>query len=536
MTAVARLANSLWLAAGTAQARRFERALAAPAEDQDAMLRGMLARDANSLFGASHDFARIRGYADFARAVPIATYAEHVPWIERIRRGEPRVLGGEPVTRLLPTSGSTGARKLIPFTAGLARAFNAAVAPWLRDLARQRPALPGGPAYWSVSPLAGDQEDEPSVVPVGFADDSAYLGRAAAWLVARVLAVPSSARLVQEASAFWPLVLLALLRRRELRLVSVWHPSFFELLVGAAESDWATLLDAVESGGNPWLDALPPAARPSWRARADRGRALELRRIGPLDWPRWWPQLQVLSCWGDQAAAGGWRRLAGRLPGVLVQPKGLLATEAVVTVPIGEHRPLAVTSHFFEFLDTRGGLRRAHELERGSHYEVVVTNGGGLWRYPLGDVVECTGRLAATPTLRFLGRAGAVSDLRGEKLAEPFVAEALRALWNGGQPPGLALLRAWDDGFAAGYELLLSTETLAEPADALRDRLERALAENPHYALARRLGQLAPLRVVPLGPEAAQQQLRAAAHNRGLRLGEVKPATLLGPGTAGNAP
>ena len=525
MRRLATLANLAWLAAGASASRRFTRALAAPREAQEQVLREQLGRGIGSTFGERFELAAVRGPADFARKVPLADYRELEPWIDRIRAGDKKVLSSEEVTHLVPTSGSTGARKLIPFTASLGRAFDAAVAPWMRDLARKRPGLVDGPAYWSISPLAAAPA-ETSVVPIGFADDAQYLGGLKAWLVGQVLAVPASARLVREEAAFWPLVLLALLRQRELRLVSVWHPSFFELLVGAAAAHWPDLLEAVASGENPWREALPATWQRQWAARPDRRRAAELRLLGPEAWPAWWPRLQVLSCWGEQAARGGCERLQKRLPGVLVQPKGLLASEAVVTVPLGEARPLALTSHFFEFLDDRGEIRLAHQLERGGHYEVVVT-AGCLWRYRLGDLVECTGHLAATPSLRFLGRAGNVSDLRGEKLAEAFVAEALRALWGSGKAPSLAVLEAWEEGHQAGYQLLLSREDPAPgQAAELTGRLESLLAENPHYALARRLGQLEPLRLVELGGDAAAERLRQAGAS-GVRLGDIKPNVLV---------
>lgn len=532
MKLLASLANTLWLAGGRRASRRFAAALANPETTQDAVLRAQLAKAVGSHYGKEHDFGAIHTYADFAQRVPLATYQELAPYIERIRRGEANVLGSEKVTHLVPTSGSTGARKLIPFTRSLSRAFDAAVAPWMHDLVRARPGIRYGPAYWSVSPLAGEGEEGPSAVPIGFADDAEYLGRAIARLLGKVFAVPSSARLVREADAFWPLVLLALLRQRELRLISVWHPTFLELLVGAAEEHWSDLLAVIESGANPWIGALPAEARPAWKQGKQKDRAAELRRLGKNEWPRWWPRLEVVSSWGDQAAQGGWQRITARVPGVLVQPKGLLATEAVVTVPIGEQFPLAVTSHFFEFLDSEGEVRRAQELERGRHYEVVVSNGGGLWRYRLGDLVECCGHLAATPTLRFLGRAGNVSDLRGEKLAEPFVAEALRSLWQGRSIPSVATLRAWEEGKTAGYELLLSNENRAESSEEIAAKLEQALRANPHYEIARRLGQLEPLRVVLVGFEEAEALFREAQSSGGLRLGDIKPKVLVQrPGT-----
>ena len=515
------LANSLWLASGLPDAFRFHQALESPERAQSRWLRETLVRHADSEFGRTHDFFGIRDPADFARRVPLCTYDDVEPYVARIASGERNVLARGPVTHLAPTSGSTGARKLVPFTQPLSAAFNAAVFPWLLDLVEQRPGLVGGPAYWSISPLAGDAKTvEPCAVPIGFADDAEYLGASRAWLVRQAMAVPSSVRFVRDVERFWLLTLLALLRHRDLRLISIWHPSFMELLTAAAATSWKDLVEAVGSGRNPWQDALPPG-NSEWETRPDSERAAELARIGPEDWPGWWPELRILSCWGEQAAEPGWRALVRRLPRVLVQSKGLLATECVVTVPLGGDRPLAVTSHYFEFLTGAGDVRGAHQLEKGRSYEVVVTNGGGLWRYRLGDVVECAGHLHETPSLRFVGR-DRVSDLRGEKLSEAFVAEVLRTLWTGSERPAVATLRPRVSGGVAAYELLVSDDPRSSGGD-LGARLDAALSTNPHYALARRLGQLSSASVVKVSSDAGIESLRTT---RG-RIGDVKPRVLL---------
>lgn len=519
MNGGAAIANVMWLGSGMAAARRFDRALSDPEAAQDAWLKSQLARNASSEFGRCHDFESIGDYASYAERVPIMDYDDIEGDIQRIARGARDVLACGRVTHLAPTSGSTGARKRIPFSASLTDAFNAAVFPWLHDLVRQRPRILGGPAYWSVSPLSDEASGQADLVPTGFADDAEYLGGTRAWLVRKALAVPSEIRFAGDSDSFWRLTLLALLRQRDLRVISVWHPSFLELLVSAAQSSFAELVSAVESGDCPWTAALPPTMRSPWHGAPNRSRAAELRRIGPDDWPAWWPRLEVVSCWGEQAAESGWRALSARLQHVLVQAKGLLATECVVTIPLGGERPLAVTSHFFEFLDERGDCRRAHELERGARYEVIVTNGGGLWRYRLGDVVECTGFLRATPSLRFLGRAGRTSDLRGEKLSEPFVAEVFRDLWGADRPAWAALRPRESDGLA-GYDLLITPDALH---GGLAEQLDTALSQNPNYALARRLGQLAPVRAIAVGPDAAVQELKSF---RG-RLGDAKPSVLL---------
>ena len=518
------LANSLWLASGVPATIRFHEALGSPEAVQARWIRETLVRHADSEFGRRHDFFGIRDAADFARRVPLCSYDDVEPYVARIAAGDRDVLARGPVTHLAPTSGSTGARKLVPFTPPLTAAFNAAVFPWMLDLARQRPGIVGGPAYWSISPLA-DVVTEQSAVPIGFADDAEYLGASRAWLVRQAMAVPSSVRFVRDANTFWRLTLLALLRRRDLRLISIWHPSFIELLTAAAAPAWDELIEAVRGGQNPWLAALPSSGE--WEARPDPARAAELARIGPEDWPAWWPELQVLSCWGEQAAEPGWRALVRRLPRVLVQSKGLLATECVVTIPIGSDRPLAVTSHYFEFLDGAGDVCGAHQLERGKTYEVVVTNGGGLWRYRLGDVVECTGHVIETPSLRFVGR-DRVSDLRGEKLSEAFVAEVLRGLWASDERPAVATLRPRVADGVAGYELLVAGE--ARSSGDLEARLDAALGANPHYALARRLGQLSTASIVRVSDDARFENLRKSNG----RIGDVKPRVLLDLEASGN--
>src|SRR5262249_56650625 len=94
---------------------------------------------------------------------------------------------------------------------------------------------------------------------------------------------------------------------------------------------------------------------------------------------------------------------------------------------------LAVRSHFREFLPADAVGRRdatrpqlAHELEPGYAYSVVLTTGGGLYRYHLGDVVAVVGRVRDCPIVRFVGRKN-VSDWRGEKLHEAHAARVIES-------------------------------------------------------------------------------------------------------------
>lgn len=121
----------------------------------------------------------------------------------------------------------------------------------------------------------------------------------------------------------------------------------------------------------------------------------------------------MISCWGDGNAAYYIKGLRALFPNVEIQKKGLITTEGFVSFPlIGETGSiLSINSHFFEFIEQDGienkpgssnsGVKLAHELEKGKHYSVIITTGGGLYRYNLNDIIEVLGFKQECPLIRF---------------------------------------------------------------------------------------------------------------------------------------
>ena len=123
---------------------------------------------------------------------------------------------------------------------------------------------------------------------------------------------------------------------------------------------------------------------------------------------------------------------------------------------------------------------RAHELRTGESYTVIVTTGGGLWRYRLGDLVEVDGFIGATRSLRFLGRGASVSDLCGEKLAETFATSAIAAACAScACTPHFALLAPEHDPAGRWSYTLFAEGKLPYELPA---RLDAELRANPHCA------------------------------------------------------
>jgi hypothetical protein len=516
--------NSAWAASALPAWLRFRAALNSPRRTQQRVLLRCLGRNAGTLYGRRHGFAEVRNVEEYRARVPLSTYDDYAPFVERVAAGEEGVLTAEPVRLLEPSSGSTAPAKLIPYTRSLRAEFGRGIAPWIVDLFLHDPALAAGPAYWSISPAARPPSAAGFRVPVGFDDDSAYLGGLLGRLVGAALAVPGEVRGVADMDSFRHVTLLFLLRCRELRLISVWHPSFLGLLLEALAPNWERLLDDLAAGAVRPPRPLPPGLerRLLVRLRPDPRRAAELVRTGPRAISRIWPRLRLVSAWGDAHAAMSLPELRRALPGVRVQPKGLLATEAFVSLPFGGAYPLAVRSHFFEFLESGSRALTADEVEAGGEYSLAVTTGGGLYRYRLGDRVRVNGFAGRTPTLEFLGKEDGVSDLRGEKLSEGFVAGVLAQTLSGAGVR-FAMLAPELRGDPPGYTLFL--ECAAAPPAGLRAALETGLRANPHYRYCVELGQLRPARIAPLSPGAYARYL-CRCRELGQCAGDVKPRAL----------
>src|SRR5690606_6062199 len=145
------------------------------------------------------------------------------------------------------------------------------------------------------------------------------------------------------------------------------------------------LLQALASDWDAWLARLPAARASRLRMRrsrlADGGYSHEASLGAAL-----WPGLALVSCWAHGPARSACDELRRWLPQARFQPKGLLATEGVVTLPYerrGETEHVAaVAGHFLEFEDLQSPGRRpwlAHEIPVGAEAAPILTTGGGLY-------------------------------------------------------------------------------------------------------------------------------------------------------------
>ncbi len=427
--------------------------------DRTAWLHAMLARN-----GAS-DYLKRLGSPDsvqsFRSRVPPCNHEDLAPHLARMHSGESDVLfTGRPLA-YERTGGSSGGSKLIPYSREGLLDFQDCIVPWLARTVKDHGIT--GRAYFSISP-ATRETTWVGDAPVGL-PDGAYLGEHAGAVLARQSAVPLEVGGLRDVTLWRQATITHLKAATDLELISVWSPTFLLRL----------------------LEDIPDAQH-------------------------LWPRLKVISCWASGTARRYAEQLRQHLPHVIIQPKGLLSTEAVITVPDEDNKPALVRRGFFEFAQG-DALLLEDELIPGLEYEVVVTTASGLYRYRTGDRVRFEGRnRAGQAILDFVGRDALSSDLVGEKLTETFAGKCLA------DHPGFAMLVP--DASRPGYVLIC--ENIPDAAGLAV--LENRLSANPQYSYARKLGQLAPLRV-QLHRQAFAMVERAMLA-RGTRLGDVKPLAL----------
>lgn len=459
---------------------RFQRSLVRPEEAQSELLRKLIRDLACTEYGKHYGVCGDEDYSAFASKLPIHSYADMEPWVTQQLTSQQSIITPHSIIHVEPTSGSSGSVKNIPYTQPLLRSFSNMLRVWVYDLLHHRLKLETGRIFISVSPPTDKG---------GFTDDRAYLSGLMRTIFSLSLVMPPKS----DAPDFLHNLALTLLREDKLEVISIWSPSYLLVLLEYIFANRDTLIEGL--------------------AHNQRSALLS----NPVNWNGVWPHLKMISCWDNALAESLAAQLQEIFPHVWIQGKGLLATETPITVPLTASRgclPL-LGEVFLEFEAVGGKIKRVHELQEGERYQLIITQSAGLTRYRMHDLVEVQGFYKNTPCLVFIGRSQ-ICDMVGEKLNEIFVRQALLPLF----PTVKFLLVPWqNDG--QGYVLLAEDyiqEDVVEQADA-------SLSQAHHYALARRVGQLAPLQARHI-PDLFLR-LRLFHQHRGMKIGDIKDTALV---------
>jgi hypothetical protein len=415
---------------------RFRAACRHPLRAQASQLQRILGNATDTDAGRRHRFAalaRIRDPRALARAyreeVPVRDASAMKAELDAVYAGRWQALCPSPPLWFAMTAGSTGEFKYVPVTAEYRREvarcsliFQGALEAAFPELRRMRTQFLVGSAEGGLSPAG---------VPQGFASGFNY--RNLPGFVRRRFVMPYWAFTLDDAGERAYAAGRMLAAEPRLGALCAISPVNLINVRAALQANAERLLHDVATGG---LSVRGRAAvAGSWSTRPDPARARLLRNAwrasGELPIRELFPALRVLVCWQGGNMSYYLRELREAFGVERTFEFPVSASEAVFAVPT---RPdvaggaLAVTSHYLEFLpggDPGAEALRADELEPGREYGIVVTTGGGLYRYDMEDIVRVTGFADATPIIEFVSKRGRRVSISNERITEEDVTRAM---------------------------------------------------------------------------------------------------------------
>ncbi|MED5370268.1 MAG: GH3 auxin-responsive promoter family protein [Myxococcota bacterium] len=503
--------------------REFQASLVDPMGAQIRRLDAIIAQAEGTAFGAAHGLRRGDSLEQWREKVPLRSYGELEPWMKRVHAGEDRVLTKAPVQMLLKTSGTTGAAKLLPVTEPYAQAVDAGQALWRLALMRDHEGVTKGRAFTVVSPPVEGRL--PSGLPYG--SNTGRMQSRQPWYVrARVPVPPQVAAITDSPVRIYCLLRFAL--QTDISSFTTANPSTLLLLFRKLQEHWPDLVRDLRDGtlSGP-ASALPRRTRWALKPRLRR------RRLSGEPSPLELWDLAVLNTWKGGPAQFFLPRLRAALgPGgdaLPIRELGVTASEGYFAIPMSDGDEGGVAwlgGQLLEFVDDAGSLRWAWELEAGQRYRLVISSTGGLYRYDMNDILECTGHVHGAPLLRFVRKGGNMLNVTGEKLSEDQLVHAVSTAVGS----GVAVA-----GFSVGYRmdevpvLRVAVEGSGAPgfpAD-FAQRFDRALQEgNVEYQAKRESMRIGAPELLAL-PEGTYARWRAAKVAAGAPHGQIKDPVVL---------
>ncbi len=489
----------------------FVRALETPRKNQMSLLREILKMQAKTEYGQALGLTGNENEAEFREKVPISDFdlGSLSGWIEKQKRyPDQAVLSPGGIVNFEKTSGSSGPHKLIPYNRALLNSFDKYFRIWLYDILTHGPKFESFRLYMSISPIFRSESE--IAQNIGLEDDSYYISSMLRLVMKYFFVVPTSLQKIQNPSIFFDLLCAYLAADEKLEILSLWHPSLFlsiwDHLIQRRQFIAALLDGSKKISGFDIPKNLKAASLLS-----------ERKLMTPM---QLWPKLKFISAWDCSHSQQPAANVQNIFPHVYFQGKGLLATEAPMTLPLIDCGTLPFISDvLFEFIDDFGKYCWIDEIQAGFEYSLVLSQKGGLIRYKIGDRIRVgTSNVGNTPSLEFIGRENETSDLVGEKITSSFLESFDREfsrISHGSYYTFLPVLKK-------GPRYVLLVEKVSDDSGLIFSKWwEDKLCQNYHYSYARKLSQLDKLEVVSV-PQLQKKLLDFYSKKKSMKLGDVK--------------
>lgn len=405
------------------------------AKSEEKTLRGILEYAKDSEWGKAHHFSEILEaksadglYERWQKNVPIQDYEDLRPYIERHKNGEENVLfPGKPMM-YATTSGTTKEPKWIPITNEYYQnIFSKMSKLWLYSFIMHRPKT-----FWGKCVSIVGKSIE------GYAPDGTVCGsvsgvtqRDCPEFIKGLYSAPADVFAIKDYTARYYALMRSGIEQNVTLLVTA-NPSTIIELQKNVDQYLDDYIDDIEHGSLSKKVNIEPEIRSVLEARysPNPARAAELRELkakyGRILPKHYWPNLQTITTWHCGNTSVYRDKYKDYFPEqTLDQEFGYFASEcrAGLVMNGADDTVLFPHNHYFEFTEIGDESEspkflQLHQLQKGKRYIPYITTFGGLYRYNMNDMVECTGIYNTIPTIQFIQKINGIVSMTGEKLSE----------------------------------------------------------------------------------------------------------------------
>jgi hypothetical protein len=421
---------------GLRDARRFEKSLKEPKKVQEQLLKEILTSGEDTVFGRDHHFREVSSAEDYSRKVPVVSYENLRPYIDRVVDGEKGILTREDPIFFATTSGTTGKPKFVPVTQSSRNAKSQVMRLWLYHASRAHPAMFSGKVLSVVSPEAESYTKKG--IPCGAESGHAYRNMPS--ILKSAYAAPYEVFAIKDYELKY-YILLRLALQEDVTFIGTCNPSTIMLLCQKMREFSGDIIRDIHDGTCRGMEKLSQPVREmiGQCCQKDVVRAKEIEKLssdsGELIARRLWPNIALIGCWKGGSVGIYMRDFSKHFDEQIpTRDWGYLASEIRGSVPIddeGSGGILTIETNYYEFVhdeeinEPKRRFLTVSDLEDGKRYYVFPTTIGGLYRYDMNDIIEVSGFYHRTPVIRFCQKGKGVSSLTGEKLYESQVIGAV---------------------------------------------------------------------------------------------------------------
>ncbi|ESP00098.1 hypothetical protein LOTGIDRAFT_206174 [Lottia gigantea] len=385
---------------------------------QEKFLFDQLALNAETEYGKKYNFSKVNSVADFKSYHPLTRYDHYKPYVERMMKGETKIMTSNQPVIFAVTSGTSGNSNIIPmvkrqqalfFLDGISLLFHLMTEFFPKSNRFQKHLK------FFYDPIKWRESD--SGIKIG--PNSSSPSNSKSVLFMYTTPIPAY-KVLNEPEALY-LHLLFGLKERNLGMIEANFSSIVYNSFVSLENHWDDLVNDIEKELTAVLKPDPQRAAELKEAKKDGPTGL-MKRI--------WPECNLVI----GADSGSFELYATKLretylKGIPLYSPIYAATEGLLGINIWPREypskyMLIPTVQFYEFipiadcdLDQPDTLLM-NQVKEGESYELVITNPTCLYRYRFGDVVRVKQFYNQCPVIEFLYRQGQFLSVRGEKTSE----------------------------------------------------------------------------------------------------------------------